>query len=490
MLCVLINHNYAYETQVIAQIFFPVASFSFTQNMADIYKEPGYAALMRIDFNGGELCYTGEIYLSGALLADHCSWRVHANGLAKDYLTEKHLLMLSLFNAFKKVFDISTPWGALTGVRPSKLVRGWLGDGYDEGEIAAFLIDGIYCKKEKASLALTVAKSEMVLTRKIWDMAMQNNKTPAGLYIGIPFCPSRCLYCSFNINHIQHTEATHHAYLDALDMELEKKMDQAKEQNLMLTSIYIGGGTPTVLNEKNLDRLLNMVLKYELQAIKPLEFTVEAGRPDSISPEKLQMMKGAGVNRIAINPQTLKDETLAIIGRRHSARDFFTAYGQARAVGFDHINVDVIIGLPNEGSGDVEHTMEGIVGLKPENITIHTLAVKRSSRLNERLDDYPHPAYMEINGMLETANDMCIKSGMAPYYMYRQKNMMGLLENVGYSIIGKECLYNIGMMAEVQTIIGAGAGAVTKHLKGADVIREYNVKNPEIYIQRTMKPTG
>jgi oxygen-independent coproporphyrinogen-3 oxidase len=301
-----------------------------------------------------------------------------------------------------------------------------------------------------------------------------------GLYISIPFCPSRCLYCSFYTAH----KTEHESYVKALIKECKQKAAMADK----ITSVYIGGGTPTVLRPDLLYKLLEAVTQ-DFPLSEAVEFTVEAGRPDSLTPEKLRLLRDYGVNRIAVNPQSLNDETLKLIGRSHTAADFFKAFDMARAAGFACINADIIAGLPGEGPADMADTLAGLIPLAPENITVHTLAVKRASKLNEHLHEYAHiTAHVrEIEKMLAMAGEACGKAGLAPYYLYRQKNMAGLFENVGYSRPGFECLYNVGMMAETQTLLGAGAAAVSKFVNGNKINRVFNVKNPEEYIKRVME---
>jgi oxygen-independent coproporphyrinogen-3 oxidase len=390
--------------------------------------------------------------------------------------------------------------------------------GLSENEIINLLDDPFRCQSNKARLAIQVAHAEKRLTERIYNpvrflppetdppaliQGKRNevtpdktsgcsiNKTallpdPVGLYVSIPFCPSRCLYCSFNMGQNYRDESKYDRYLDAVEQDCKFKARMLNDMNGVLTSVYIGGGTPTVLSVPQLDRLLSFIDKYFNSRVIGIEYTMEAGRPDSLTADKLKLLAEGGVNRIAVNPQTLNDETLKRIGRSHTVSDFYHAYELARSIGFNVINTDIIVGLPGESPDDVRHTMEGLTALAPDNITVHTLAVKRASRLNEYLSDFSFSEAAQLEAMLETARGFCESSGMSPYYLYRQKNMVGLFENTGYSLPGRECLYNVGMMAETQTVLGVGAGAVCKFVDGTKIEREYNVKNPEIYTERML----
>ena len=440
--CVLVGHNFIHEMQVITQIFFGGYSFVFS----DEIPPKGYAVLGCLN---GKTC-TGELYLNGKKLSSYT--------MAYE---NKRSLMLAVFHALKQATDQPTPWGAMTGVRPAKQVRIWLDEGQSEAEIFNRLSKEYMLREDKIHLAIAVAHAEEKLT----------NKSGTGIYIGIPFCPSRCLYCSFVV--AQKAEANaHQRYLDAL----------AKECALLpknnINTVYIGGGTPTAFCEADFEKLLKIAAPFA----NNVEYTVEAGRPDSISIEKLRLMKDYGVSRIAINPQSLNDTTLKRIGRAHTAKDFYKTYEMALQVGFDNINTDIIIGLPGENAEDIQHTMEGLKKINPPHITVHTLAVKRASFLKTQQETLAD--FKTVDKMLSIASEYCTDMGLSPYYMYRQKNMLGHLENVGWAKPGYESLYNVAMMAETQTVLAAGAGAVTKILDGDLITRKFNPKNIEIYIER------
>jgi oxygen-independent coproporphyrinogen-3 oxidase len=276
------------------------------------------------------------------------------------------------------------------------------------------------------------------------------------------------------------------SYVDTLVRECREKEAEARSMGGVVTSLYIGGGTPTVLPDDLLARLLNAVGECFGTVF---EYTVEAGRPDTLTAEKLRLLRNHNVNRIAVNPQTLNDETLVKIGRNHTVADFYRAFSLARDTGFDCINTDLIAGLPGEGFDDLYKSLEALLPLKPENITLHALSVKRASKMNEDRINEGNSAVTRTTGaggdlLRGDSGGILTRAGYSPYYLYRQKNTIDLSENIGYSQPGYECLYNIGMMSEVQTILGIGAGAVSKYVSGMKISRVFNEKNPEIYIQR------
>ena len=303
------------------------------------------------------------------------------------------------------------------------------------------------------------------------------------LYIGIPFCPSICLYCSFSSSPIGLWKSKTDDYLDALEKEMRGTRDVFSPK--ILQTVYIGGGTPTTLSSEQLDRLLCMVEdNFDLSRVR--EFTVEAGRPDSVTEDKLKVLAAHGTGRISINPQTMNQKTLDLIGRRHTVEQIEETFYLARSLGFDNINMDLIVGLPGEGPDEVAYTMERIGVLGPDSVTVHALALKRSSRLNEKLADYEAISFQASDEIMDLTMRQNEERGLYPYYLYRQKNMAGNFENVGYAVPGKECLYNILIMEEVQSILALGAGGSTKLVYDDGLIeRIENVKDIKNYIERT-----
>ena len=371
-------------------------------------------------------------------------------------------------------------WGDLTGIRPVKIVLDLLERGESIEAAKKIFQEEYLVSDEKTALSLEIAEKEQSVIRKT------NQKKGYSLYIHIPFCPSTCLYCSFTSNPIAKWKDKTNQYLDCVEKELD--FIKGHMGAYTLDSVYIGGGTPTTLEPEQLERLFFMLEeRFDMQSI--LEFTVEAGRPDSITKEKLLTLKRHQVSRISINPQTMNDATLKLIGRAHTVEDIRSTFRLARECGFDCINMDLILGLPGETQKELIHTLIEVQKLKPDNLTIHSLAIKRAARLNLQMEFYEnlmdHTLEEQSNQMNQV--DQCARAlSMEPYYLYRQKNMAGNLENVGYAVPGKEGIYNIMMMEEQQTILAVGAGASTKIIPKDNqlVVRVENVKDVNQYMER------
>ncbi len=387
----------------------------------------------------------------------------------------RRLVKRTIYELLKDMLGIRPQWGLLTGVRPAKIVSTLLAEGKDETECFRYLTEDYLVMPNKAELTIKVAKAEQRILEG-------NGEKDLSLYIGIPFCPTRCIYCSFTAYPLKQYEKRVDDYLDAMCKELDFIGEYAKE--FQMKNIYIGGGTPTSLNEMQLERLLKKI--DELFDTADMEYTIEAGRPDTITKEKLRLMKAYGVNRISINPQTMNEDTLKAIGRKHSVEDIKRVFHEARELGHENINMDLILGLPEESVAHVKRTFEEIMELKPDNVTVHTLAVKRASRLKEEFDQHQMTTAEVLDQMLVVAETYAKELHMEPYYMYRQKNMVGNFENVGYCTEGKEGVYNIQIMEEKQTVLAVGCGGSTKTYdpKTDKIERIFNVKGVEEYIDR------
>jgi coproporphyrinogen dehydrogenase HemZ len=391
---------------------------------------------------------------------------------------QKRMIKLTIYDVLSAFYNKVPSWGILTGIRPTKIVHEFMDQGLDFETIREKLKEQYRICDEKINLLLEVAQVE----RKI---ILRNHNDWISLYISIPFCPTRCLYCSFPSNPLGNDRSQIEKYLNALFYEIEaigKRLDQMGKK---VQTLYIGGGTPTTLTVSELKELMTKIKEHiNLKWVE--EITVEAGRPDTVTFDKLMVLKENGVHRISINPQTMHQKTLEVIGRFHTPQDIVNAYQLAKKIGFHTINMDLIIGLPGETPEDVADTMKQIIQLDPENITVHTLAIKKTSQLRQNIQKYVLAREKEVKRMLEITRCFAGKIDLNPYYMYRQKHMLGNLENTGYSKIGHECIYNIQMIEERQSIIALGAGAVSKmvYLKENRLERLPNVTNVDQYITR------
>ncbi len=395
------------------------------------------------------------------------------------------------------------PWGTLSGIRPTKIPMKMLEEGLPESVIRKRIQDTYLVSDQKTDLMISVAENER---RLLSGVSLGSDSF--SLYIHVPFCPSICLYCTFSASPVKQWEKRMDEYLDAVEFELScgrpmgqlpesvKKTEIVPDTNRKPVTFYVGGGTPTSLSAAQLDRLLCMAEKYyDLSGC--VERTVEAGRPDSITPEKLEVLKKHNITRISVNPQTMNQKTLDLIGRHHTVEDTKKAFKMAREAGFDNINMDIILGLPGEEAEDVQNTLRQIEELNPDSLTVHSLAVKRASRLTKNLREehaagkiadysrYEGLAFVNSGEIIENAYESALRMGMEPYYLYRQKNMKGGLENTGFARPGKECLYNILIMEEMQEIRAFGAGASTKTVsEDGRIDRIINPKDVKTYLER------
>ena len=408
--------------------------------------------------------------------------------LKKRYVNHK------VYQWLQEVTGRELAWGIMTGVRPTKPMMELIEQGKSDKETIHWMQENYRVTEAKAKLGLEVAKKEKALLKQL------DYKDGYSLYIGIPFCPTTCSYCSFTSSPIAEWSSRVDEYLSAVCKELSFIANVSK--NKKLNTIYIGGGTPTTLEPAQLDRLLtHLETHFSYEHLK--EITVEAGRPDSITKEKLQVLKDHNIGRISINPQTMQQKTLDLIGRKHSVEDVKRIFALAREMGFQNINMDLIAGLPEETVEDMRDTLEEIQKLGPDSLTVHALAMKRASRLSQEQKGVERTASEEaeiattLSEMIELAADYAGKMSLEPYYLYRQKNIAGNFENVGYAKVDKAGIYNILIMEEKQSIVAVGAGASTKIVVPEDrvvidektgnpkkIVRAENVKDIEQYIRR------
>lgn len=388
----------------------------------------------------------------------------------------KNVLKQLIYKLLSGYCNKELPWGTLTGIRPTKIAYGMLEENKSEDSIFQYMKDTYYASEEKSKLAIDIAKREMAILSNV------NYDNGYSLYIGIPFCPTTCLYCSFTSFPICIYKDKVTDYLSALEKEIIFVKTHFRDR--IADSVYIGGGTPTTLEPAEMERLLSF-LTNNINFSRVKEFTVEAGRADSITREKLRVLKKYGVTRISVNPQTMKEETLQLIGRKHTVSQVKEAFLLARELGFDNINMDLILGLPNETIDDVKHTLEEVKLLNPDSITVHSLAIKRASRLNQWIEQNGITCLRNTDETVNLAAQYADAMNMLPYYLYRQKNMSGNFENVGYAKEGKSGLYNILIMEEKQTIIALGAGTITKRVfPDGRMERCDNVKDVQLYIDK------
>lgn len=380
----------------------------------------------------------------------------------------------SFCHAAKKIKNINLPWGVMCGIRPAKIVRELMEEDYCDEKVIEILKDIYEVSDEKIELAMTVAKNEKILLDEI-------GKNSVSIYIGIPFCPTRCLYCSFVSTDIRVSGKYMDEFVEKLVLEIDKIAEIIKKMGSYVENIYIGGGTPTTLEPHHLRMIFDRLKKYfDFSLIK--EFTLEAGRPDTITREKLFEAKRGGVNRISINPQTMNNETLIKVGRKHTPDMVRECFKMAREMGFNNINMDLIAGLPDETVDMFKYSLDEVIKLDSENITVHSMAVKRAASL--RFTDTELAKSKDMNEMLSYTQKQMSKTGRKPYYMYRQKNISGNLENVGYAKEGFMSTYNINIMEEKQTIIALGGGGSTKIVMDDRIERIFNFKDPLEYIKR------
>lgn len=388
----------------------------------------------------------------------------------------KNLLKQLIYKGLAEKLGKELPWGTLTGIRPTKIPMTMLSAGKRESEIMDDMKETYFISDEKGKLSIDIARRERELLSSL------HYEDGYSLYIGIPFCPTTCLYCSFTSYPICAWKEKVGDYLDALAREMEYVAEVYKDKTL--DTVYIGGGTPTTLKAEELDRLLSDVSRFfDMRGV--LEFTVEAGRADSITREKLRVLKKHKVSRISVNPQTMNEETLKMIGRKHSVEQVKEAFAIAREEGFDNINMDIILGLPGESAENVRHTVEEIKKLAPDSLTVHSLAIKRASRLSQWIAENGISTLHNTDETMHIAAQAAEDMGMKPYYLYRQKNMSGNFENVGYAGTGKEGIYNILIMEELQTIAALGAGSISKVVyPDGRIERADSVKDVGLYIER------
>jgi oxygen-independent coproporphyrinogen-3 oxidase len=480
MILTLLGHDYKYAVEQIMLMLFP-GERPVYRTPEDAPAAPGvlsaevrltrgatYAAAYTRLVSDGRV-FKGSARVRSSLLTDK---------LATDRLLQK-IIKRSFYKAAVSATGAEPPWGALTGIRPGKIASGLLESGFSDRRVLTVLKNDYYVSPRRAALTLDTAKASLAVRR-----ALHNRD--AALYIGIPFCPTRCHYCSFVSHSVEKSGKLIDPFLDALALEIDALSSVVKALGLSVVSVYMGGGTPTTLSPEQLRALMERLgSAFDLSRVR--EYTVEAGRPDTITAEKLDAIKRSGADRISINPQSMSDSVLHAIGRRHSAGDVEDAVALARAAGFKHLNMDLIAGLPGDHPEGFSASLEKVLSLGPENITVHTLSLKKGTKIT--LEETPVPDGEAVSAMLDAAESRLRANGYLPYYLYRQKFMSGGFENVGWCQKGHESVYNILIMEELATVLALGGGGVTKLVNSSTgrIERIFNLKYPYEYISHIDK---
>lgn len=451
------NEKFNDELLLVVKLFYPVEEIENLNLNFNI----------NYQLNNDQLSYT--ISITGDYTKEYSA----TVNLTKSQLTKadkyiKRYLKISLYDILVQLTGKTMPWGSLTGIRPTKLFY----------ELKNELNSSLLAKNELIkTFRVSPQKAEVVMEVTRNQSRIEINDNLVDLYINIPFCTTKCYYCSFISAPISQCQQYVEPYIDALLKELDATKQIINQRNYIVKSIYIGGGTPTSLSADQLDRILTQIT-YPVS-----EFTVEAGRPDTITKEKLDVLKKHGVTRISINPQTFSNRTLKLIGRAHTSQDIINAYNMALPYNFS-INMDLIAGLENESFNTFKKSLLNTLELNPDNITVHTLSVKRTSKLSDGEGEKGNAE--DVTKMIDYSYRTLTNAGYNPYYLYKQKNMVGNLENIGYTLKGKECIFNIDSMEEVATIVAIGANAISKRFFSLTnrIERQANVKNLTDYINR------
>ena len=468
----LIHHDYKYAVEQIMLILFP-------GEKPDYGTPPPEAnqAISSLTLSQVWATARTQLHWQGhqAVAISRVAIRELTDQLTRDRLLQR-ILKQSFYKAAVACTGIKPPWGALTGIRPAKLASKALKETGSEAQVRRLFQKEFFVSPERTELALEAARASL-------QAEAQLEKDDISLYVGIPFCPTRCAYCSFVSTDVQRSLKLVEPYLEALDREIDAVAEYLPQAGAKVRTIYIGGGTPTTLTAPQLEHLISH-LRRKLDLSRLAEFTVEAGRPDTITPEKMAVLHDLEVDRVSVNPQSMRDEVLKAMGRSHTAADILRAYDIVRKSGIPIVNMDLIAGLPRDTVEGFRDTLDQVLGLRPENVTVHTLALKKGARL--MMERQGLPSGEETSAMLDYAWQALRADGQIPYYLYRQKYMSGALENIGWCRPGTEGIYNICIMEELHSILALGAGGSTKLTNPATgkIVRITNPKYPQQYLER------
>lgn len=462
MIIIVKNHPYKYDIENLAEIFFPYEKIKMLDEMPG--EKDNITVLTEV--------FNNRAVVEAFVFDKHKKESVPLN----EGDDVQNALSVLFYNVLSEIMGTSYPWGILYGVRPARFMHS-LDDKYGADKAEEIFRNKYLVGSDKISLVRRVCESE----NKIIPLSAENSFS---LYVSIPFCPSRCSYCSFVSHSIEKTSGLVDSYVNLLAKEIRETARYAKENGLRLETVYFGGGTPTSLSPQSLNKLFGAVeSSFDLSTLR--EYTVEAGRPDTVSREKLKAIKNAGAGRISINPQSFSDKVLNAIGRRHSSGQTLNAFNLAREEGFDNINMDFIAGLPQDDMDSFKSSIEKAIELSAESITVHTLSLKSGAYMATRESAFDFSDKILTSSMVDYSRERLFAAGYNPYYMYRQGKCVGNLENVGWCRQGYDCLYNVFMMDETHTVLAVGAGAVTrlKNQKNGKIERIYNYKYPYEYIR-------
>jgi coproporphyrinogen dehydrogenase HemZ len=473
----LIGHEIKYELVELIRVFFPGEEILYISRL-DEYTGEGTLIINSLYEEDGKLYTITKIYIDNILI-NQATENISTLEVYGDSI-DKYIrigIKKSLYNTLISLGESKIPWGVLTGIRPVKIVHDLLDKDINENEIIRVLAEEYKLSFDKAKLILDIGRRQR-------DYIYPLNKDRYSLYVSIPFCPTRCLYCSFPALPIGRYENHIKEYTLKVIYEIEQISEMMKGKKI--NTVYIGGGTPTAIPLMELEKIIQAIY-YRFGEKNIKEFTVEAGRPDTITKEYLTMLYKNEVGRISINPQTMNDDTLKLIGRQHKSKDIIETFNLAKEIGFDIINMDLIVGLPGEEIKHIKKTLEEIQKLDPENLTIHTLSVKRGSKFKATIDQYSLQSQNILSAMLNETREYTKDMGLEPYYLYRQKQILGNFENIGYCKAKMECIYNIAMMEEKETIMAAGMGSVSKIFFPEEnrIERVPNFKDLKEYLERS-----
>lgn len=479
----ILNHKIKYELSELIKVFFPGKEIIFIDKQED-YSGEGILIISSLCNYFDNPIAKCQLYIDNTLISQSIENIKKIEIYRAIENTIKIGIKKSIYDCLIDKSENLIPWGILTGIRPVKIVHDLIDKNIDEDEIIRVMNYEYKLNTDKAKLIMDIAKRQR---KYVYPLS----NTSFSLYIGIPFCPTRCLYCSFPSLPVDKYSDYINEYVSNVIHEIDSISDLMNDKKI--NAVYIGGGTPTSIPSRELERIIQSIYnRFGEENIN--EFTVEAGRPDTITVEYLTMLNKNHIKRISINPQTMNNDTLKLIGRQHKAEDIIKKYYLAKEIGFSVINMDLIVGLPQEGIKEIQNTLEEIKKLNPENLTVHTLSVKRGSKFKDTYDKYSIQSQCTIGKMLDLTVQYSKDMGLNPYYLYRQKQILGNYENVGYSRPNMDCIYNILMMEEKETIMAAGMGAVSKvffpgenrieRVPNFKDLKEYNERIDELILNK------